>query len=128
MPYRTHSPDRRVPAASPILNSRGTSRQNHQRPIAQVSISRDQAQFAAGYLRATRIVSQLPGRLDDMVHAPAVSLRHQSAVSIHGESSSEFDIAVLDEIRGAAAFRVTQCLEFEQHDVREAIINLQEIH
>ena len=63
-----------------------------------------------------------------MVEAPNVRFAEQAAMRVEWKLAVELDLPVFHEINRAARLEVTHRFKLQQHDIAEAIVNLQKIH
>ena len=52
----------------------------------------------------------------------------QPAMCVDGIASPQLDLAISDEFALTAGFAVTKRFKLQQHDIREAVVDLQKIH
>ena len=80
------------------------------------------------YLRGSGVAAQLAYRLDDVVHPPHMALRQQPSVRVGRTRAAEPEAAVAYELPGLTARAQTERFELQQDHVREAVVDLEEIH
>ena len=73
-------------------------------------------------------MTQLTHGFDDVIHPPHMSLRKQTAVGVDGLGATEPDVALAHIFACFSASAEAKGFELQQNDVREAVVDLQEVH
>src|SRR5216683_7617092 len=90
-----------------------------------------QRDLGALHLARTTLAAQLPDRLGNREHRagmPGMTMRQQAAVGIDRKFTTEFDASARQEAAALALWTKAEILKFDDHDRREAIVQLGNVY